>query len=395
MIRRFGSVLAGAALLLSAAACTSEEEPLAAPADAAFYTPPTDLSSYTHGDLIWSRELEGAMGLEQADVQLVLYAQQGVEGDTVATSGFVAIPEGPAPQGGWPVVTWAHGTTGIADQCAPTRADSSIADPAAIGTSTTRLQRWIDTGHVVVATDYEGLGTPGDHPYLIGASQGRAVLDIVRAARQLDADVSERVMTAGHSQGGHAALWASSMAPHYARELDVVGTLAFAPPSHMSLAAEVGLSGEVDVPAALVAMILRGLEVAYPGQIPVGKLLNDKGVALYPRVSKDCLVDLLAADRFGVAPMTRFAARNADADLIRGQLDANDPSFPEIRGPILVVQGTADSVVPQVLTDSLAKAYRARGLDLTYRRYRGAEHTDVIDRSAKHVAAFTETAFAG
>ncbi|MET1134238.1 MAG: lipase family protein [Aeromicrobium sp.] len=395
MIRRLAPVLASAALLLSVAACTSEEEPLAAPAGEAFYTPPTDLSTYAHGDLIWSRELDGGMGLEKADVTLVLYAQQGVKGDTVATSGFVAVPEGPAPKGGWPVVTWAHGTTGIADQCAPTRAKASIADPAAISTSITRLQRWIDTGHAVVATDYEGLGTPGDHPYLIGSSQGRAVLDVVLAARQLDPDVGRRVMTAGHSQGGHAALWASSMAPHYARELDVVGTLAFAPPSHMSLAAEVGLSGEVDVPAALVAMILRGLEVAYPGQIPVDKLLNKKGVALYPRVREDCLVDLLSEGQFGGAPMAKFAARKADAGLIRGQLDANDPSFPEIRGPILVVQGTADSVVPQVLTDALAKAYRARGLDLTYTKYRRAEHTNVIDRSAKQVAAFTQEAFGG
>ncbi|WP_269305494.1 lipase family protein [Aeromicrobium sp. HA] len=396
MIRRLVPVLASAALVLSVAACTAEEdEPRSAPQGTAFYTPPADLSEYAHGDLIWSRELEGAMGLEQADVSLVLYAQQGVGGDTVATSGFVAVPDGTAPDGGWPVVTWAHGTTGIADQCAPTRADATIADPAAIGTTSTRLQRWIDSGHAVVATDYEGLGTPGDHPYLIGASQGRAVLDIVRAARQLDPDLSDRVMTAGHSQGGHAALWATSMAPHYTRELDVVGTVAFAPPSHMSLAAEVGLSGEVAVPAALVAMILRGLEVAYPGKIPVDELLNAKGVKLYPQVREECLMDLLGPDRFGLAPMNRFAAKNADADLVRGPLDANDPSFPEVRGPILVVQGTADSVVPQVLTDSLAKAYRARGLDLTYTTYRGAEHTDVLDRSAKQVAAFTAEAFGG
>lgn len=381
-------------MLLSVAAC-GEDEPLAVPAGDAFYTPPKDLAKYAHGDLIWSRAFDGGMGLENADVSLVLYAQEGVEKDTVATSGFVAIPEGPAPKGGWPVVTWAHGTTGMADQCAPTRAAATIADPATISTSTAVLQRWIDSGHVVVATDYEGLGTPGEHPYLIGASQGRAVLDIVLAARQLDADVSERVLTAGHSQGGHAALWASSIAPRYARGLDLVGTVAFAPPSHLALAAEAGLSGGADVPAALMAMILRGLEVAYPDNVPVEALLNDAGSKIYPQVSEVCLNDLLGADRFGLSPMTDFVVDDADPGVLKSKLDANDPSLQQIRGPVMVVQGTADRVVPDVLTDTLAKAYEAKGIDLTYAKFAKAEHSSVIDRSAKRVAAFTAEAFTG
>ncbi|MCL3838702.1 alpha/beta fold hydrolase [Aeromicrobium duanguangcaii] len=396
MIRRLAALALSAVMLLSAAACTQDEESpkrTAAPVGTAFYRPPSDLSDYSHGDLIWSRKADSGLGLANADVSLVLYAQQGVAGKTVATSGFVATPQGEAPQGGWPVVTWAHGTTGMADQCAPTRGQIS-AIPGANSTAT-RLQRWIDSGHVVVGTDYEGLGTPGDHPYLIGSSQGRAVLDIVRAARQLDAAISKRVLVSGHSQGGHAALWASSMAPHYARELEIVGTVAFAPPSHMSLAAQAALSGEVNVPAAFVAMILRGLEVAYPDQIPVDRLLNAKGRKLYPQVSELCLLELFGTSEFGLSPMSKFAAKNADPDLVRGKLDANDPSFPTIRGPILIAQGTADDIVPLVLTDSLAKAYRGRNLDLTYTKYRGAGHSDVLDRSVKQVEAFTADAFAG
>ena len=97
----------------------------------------------------------------------------------------------------------------------------------------------------MVATDYEGLGTPGDHPYLIGASQGRAVLDIVRAARQLDPDLSDQVMTAGHSQGGGIGLsivsrlcalygWQVGVRPGESK--GVVATLRFSPTREASSA---------------------------------------------------------------------------------------------------------------------------------------------------------------
>ena len=69
-------------------------------------------------------------------------------------------------------------------------------------------------------TDYEGLGTPGDHPYLIGVSEGRSVLDMVRAARKLDSNLGKRVVIAGHSQGGHAALWAASLQRSWTPELN-------------------------------------------------------------------------------------------------------------------------------------------------------------------------------
>ena len=120
------------------------------------------------------------------------------------------------------VVAWAHGTTGVARQCAPSLY------PAAL--------RWIPglanaigRGYVVAATDYPGLGTVGVHPYLIGESEGRAVLDSVRAARHLDgAGANEHFAVWGHSQGGHAVLFAGALAPRYAPELRLAGVAAAA-----------------------------------------------------------------------------------------------------------------------------------------------------------------------
>ncbi|MGH2417137.1 MAG: alpha/beta fold hydrolase [Candidatus Limnocylindria bacterium] len=92
------------------------------------------------------------------------------------------------------------------------------------------LYGWTQDGFIVVATDYEGLGTPGLHPYFVGESEGRAVLDAARAARGfICPDKDDTVALAGHSQGGHAALFAAELAPTYAEDLPVVGTVAVAP----------------------------------------------------------------------------------------------------------------------------------------------------------------------
>ena len=89
-------------------------------------------------------------------------------------------------------------------------------------------------GYVVVATDYPGLGTPGIHPYLIGISEARAVLDSVRAARALpNTGASNRFAVWGHSQGGHAALYTGELAASYAPELKLVGIAAAAPATYL------------------------------------------------------------------------------------------------------------------------------------------------------------------
>ena len=96
------------------------------------------------------------------------------------------------------------------------------------------LQRWLKAGYAVVRTDYEGLGTPGEHPYLIGRSEGYSMLDMVRAARKLDKHLGKQVIISGHSQGGQSALFAASLAPKWTPELKVRGTVALAPVSHLA-----------------------------------------------------------------------------------------------------------------------------------------------------------------
>lgn len=401
--RRLCAAACAIIVAFTLAACDEEAtaaEPLSAPAGDAFYDkPPADLSGYTHGDLIWSRPLTEGYTFDGAQSTLVLYAQQGIGGDTVATSGVVVVPDGEAPSGGWPVVTWAHGTTGIADQCAPTRFSPANAPREATSSGAQHmgalLQSWIDAGYAVVATDYEGLGTPGVHPYLIGDSQGRAVLDIVRAGRQLDDALSARVLVAGHSQGGHAALWAASMAPAYTSELELVGTVAYAPASHLSVIVDVVLDGDAPVPVGMIGMVLRGLDERYPGEIPVDDILTDRGQELYERTLDTCLTELVDLAEFADLDVAELGDLGSHAPLIKAKLNANDPSFPAIGGPILVVQGTDDDTVPMILSDSLVSFYEQRELDVEYDIVDGADHINILTRPSADVLAFMGGAFSG
>ena len=108
----------------------------------------------------------------------VLYKSQGLQGEPIAVSGVVIIPGGLPPANGRPIVAWAHPTTGIVPKCAPSLARVFFQ-------SIQGLNEMLQRGYVVAATDYPGLGTAGPHPYLVGISEGRAVLDSVRVARSM------------------------------------------------------------------------------------------------------------------------------------------------------------------------------------------------------------------
>ena len=140
-------------------------------------------------------------------------------------SAVVVVPEGSGTSR--PVIAWAHGTTGIVDGCAPSVLDKPfdhLPDIAAI----------VREGWAYVGTDYPGLGTGGGHTYLVGADAARAVLDLVRAARQLEGiNLGDRIVVWGHSQGGNSALWTGMRAIEFAPELQVIGVAALAPASDL------------------------------------------------------------------------------------------------------------------------------------------------------------------
>ena len=151
----------------------------------------------------------------------VLYTStDGIDGRTaIAVSGAIYFPKGTVPVGGWPIVAWAHGTTGTADVCAPSWMTRGKRD-------TDYLNAWLAQGYAVVASDYQGLGTPGGHPWMAVRPEGWSVLDSVRSALTAFPELANAVVIVGQSQGAHAALSAAGLATAYAPTLKIRGTVA-------------------------------------------------------------------------------------------------------------------------------------------------------------------------
>jgi pimeloyl-ACP methyl ester carboxylesterase len=304
-----------------------------------FYEVPDPLPEGTHGDLIRYEVIDEGTS-DELTLYRVMYLSESVPGDPIAVTGTVSVPEDGAPEGGRDLVSIAHGTTGIADECAPSQAEDGgniLEDLVA------------DTGYVIASTDYEGLGTPGRHPYLVGESEGRSVLDIARAAGQLpEAELSGRMAIAGYSQGGHAALFAGELAAEWTPELELVGTFAGAPPSE--LGAIIAVAGSLPV-AGFLYMIVAGFEVAYPGEADPSLLLTPAGLEALEAVDEGCTGDVMRA----------VASEPAD-ELLKPDLgsvepwatlaDENDPGQVRSDSPVLILHSAEDEVVPATLSQA-------------------------------------------
>jgi pimeloyl-ACP methyl ester carboxylesterase len=360
------------------------------PKGGAFYKPPKHVPN-GHGKVIWQRNATKLAPIDGAKInKTILYTSRSPQGDRIAVSGSVSVPEGKKPKGGWPVISYAHGTTGAADSCAPTRVRPGSVVAPYVSYVDPQLQDWIDAGYAVVRTDFQGLGTPGPHPYLVGESEGRGVLDIVSAARQLVPSIGKKFLIAGHSQGGQSALFAAGLAKSWAPKLKLRGTVSYAPASHIyeqakilpSLTSPSGLS-------ALAATIFEGASTT-SDDIKVKDLLTTEAQALYPQVDRTCLAQLSEPDSFGgVAP----------ADLLQEPID-NSPDFADvlkemnpdlkIGPPILLAQGLADTTVFPSFTDLLNGQLVDRGDDVDYRTYPGVTHGQIVDAAEDDAMAFFE-----
>lgn len=317
-----------------------------------------------------------------AQAYRMLYAGLGYHGGPRDVSGMVLVPDVSVPADGLPIVGYAHGTTGLGDNSAPSRVGFTRLERE-------HVARWLAAGYVVAVTDYEGLSTPGPHPYLNGEAVADDVVDAVRAARQLGVPTTGRWVVAGFSQGGHAALFVGLMATHYAPELDFRGTVSLAPPVHMPL-----LMGAVTADGSrpvsiLTSYLLAGLPTSHPDFDPRA-LLTDEGDRLVDLAATAPLVEVLKAGR-GLTNDRVGTTNLHDREGLHALLDSCRVPVARFDRPVLLVAGSADEVVPLEVVERFAGDLRAAGSDVEFVCHEGANHGAVL---AADVDALTSWAAA-
>jgi dienelactone hydrolase len=303
----------------------------------------------------------------------------------VQATALVFTPKTAPPAKGWPIVVWAHGTTGVADICAPSRNQLNSYIQAMIN-------GFLAAGYVVVAPDYEGLGEPANdelHPFLNVKSEAFSITDAVVAARNyLGNKVSNRWMTVGHSQGGHAALAAAQYQSR--AQLDYKGTVAVAPASNLELILTVGeglaaqqtdLSEKITTLASLdtfTALITAGLRNPNP-TLQYSQVFKSPTDQIADNAETDCYISL--GQEFGLG-MLSYAQNNA-GDIsnyprtqsnfmtlspVKKFLDSDSqPLQVKISTPIIIYQGALDTTVPKIATDTLLSGEAAKNSSISYR----------------------------
>lgn len=320
----------------------------------------------------------------------ILYTTTRSDGTPALGSAIVMAPKSPALEPR-PVLAWTHGTAGIVRGCAPSMLDLDPV-PYLPAWNMAPAQGWI-----LVAPDYAGLGTAGQHEYLVGEGEARSTLDALRAARRIDGiTASNRTVVWGHSQGGHASLWTGIVAPAYAPDVPIAGVGGVAPATDLpAIVDDIHRKVEGRI---LTALVLRAYANAY-SDVDFGNYVRTLAAPLARDMANRCTtpgsavfsaIEGLAAGGsiFRVSPTSGALGR---------RLAQNIPDR-SIAMPLMIAQGATDDVVNARMQTEFVQRRCAAGQSLTYVRYAGRDHMGVVAPDSpfsRDLLQWTRDRFAG
>ncbi|MCX7344603.1 MAG: alpha/beta fold hydrolase [Alphaproteobacteria bacterium] len=333
---------------------------LAKPSVSDFYNIPPSRLNVPPGTLL-RYEPARLPAFYRAKAWRVLYSTRDYRGRPIAASGMVVVsdyaPKDPAQR---KIVAWAHPTTGVARNCAPSLRNN-------ITTMISGLNDLIANGYVVAATDYPGLGTPGPVGYLVGRGQAQAVIDSVRAARQIPGvGGGSRYAMWGYSQGGHAVLFGEKLSRSYAPELRLVGVAATAPPTDLPVLLQANIE---TIPGRILsAMTVGSWSLKYG--VPIDSLVDRRAVNQVFAVNRNCINNLegqleaLSAQK-GL-PKDFIAAEALLAPPWGSIMHENSIHGVSGKTPLLIVQGSDDTLVWPAVTVQFVRAACRTGAPVSF-----------------------------
>lgn len=356
--------------------------------DGTFYDYLPSQQAGAPGSTVRTEPLDGApLG---ARAWRVLYRSTGLRGEPIVVSGIVVVPAGVAPPGGRPIVAWAHPTSGVVSRCAPSR--GRFVFQTMMG-----VRDMVRRGYVVAATDYPGLGTVGPHPYLVGDSEARSVIDSVRAARQMpEAHAGNRYAVWGHSQGGQAALFTGMTPASYAPELTLVGVAAAAPAADLETLLKDDAT--TDGGRNVTAMTLWSWQRVFGA--PIDKVVEPAAMPTVDALSNECIesaVDVVER-LYSQRPLRKSFLSVPDITKVEPWstlLKENEAGTLPPALPVMISQGGADLLVLPAVTRAYVARLCAAGSRVSYLELPGVHHGSIGSDSALAAVSWMADRFDG
>ncbi|MFG2620444.1 lipase family protein [Streptomyces sp. NPDC048507] len=317
----------------------------------------------------------------------VHYRSTTADGAPNVVSGTVIVPQD-GRTGPRPLITYAVGTVGMGDSCAP-----SNNFPYGTAMEANLIQQYTLRGWAVVVTDYEGLGTPGVHTYTVGPSAGHAVLDAARAAIRLPEaglgpDTPVGIM--GYSQGGQASSWAAELQGSYAPELKVKGTATGGVPADLL---KVAAFNNGSYGSGLIFMAAAGQDAAYP-ELRLDSYLNPAGKALVAGMKENCVaIDAIAGSFKRISDLTTrdpLAQPDWQDRLNRSRLGGTAPA-----APVYQYHALGDELIPYAVGRQLRSEWCAKGADVQWDTIWVGEHVSGVITHSLEVGNWMADRFAG
>jgi acetyl esterase/lipase len=358
----------------------------AANAQTDFYHAPASEVAGAPGTLVRQEVIDGApLG---ATAYRVLYRSTGLDNKPILVSGVVIVPPGDPPPGGRPIVAWAHPTSGVVSRCAPSLAIFLFEQIQG-------LRSFVRDGYVVAATDYPGLGTPGPHPYLVGTSEARAVIDSVRVAGSLPgAGGGKKFVVWGHSQGGHAALFTGIIAKTY--ELALLGVAAAAPATDLATL----MNEDIDSVGGknITAMTLWSWQRVFDAKMD--KVVDPRAMPAIDQLAQECIEGPFDLRRRQLTeqPLEQYfltTKHPSDVEPWHTLLAENSAGAlpPEI--PVFLAQGADDVIVHPDVTKAYAAKLCKAGSKVDMLSMPNIGHGRAAQASTQAMLGWTGERFAG
>ncbi|WP_051601470.1 lipase family protein [Hyphomonas beringensis] len=343
------------------------------------------------GEMLRKAPLADALSVPgAARAERILYSStNGIDDRTpVVVSAALFYPQGDMPEGGWPVIAWGHGTKGVADICAPSWTGMTYRDR-------TYLSKWLSEGFAIVASDYQGLGTAGPHPYIAGRAAGYSILDSARAVTRFTPELSNKVLLMGQSQGGGAVTIAAAYAPEYAPELNIIGVVTTG-------AGIIDLEGpdllgdseaKIDPTSAYALYVVRALSLLDPKLRPED-MLTPKAMTVLPLADTRCVADLEYDVTIAELNWSKTLKPYA-LQVIKEHIDFLNPPETGYAAPFFMGTGADDIDVAPEFQEDLAHTICRTGVSVQHHVYKGEDHSTALNASLEDSIPFVRRLMVG